>query len=208
MDELLFFLLKKGAHKNPLRMNTTEIGKELNMSQQNVSHRLLQLEREGFVKRERINGVQLTDKAEKKIRDFLQEIQKSLEKNLTIMGILVSGKQEGKKFLSMDEYKRKINNEFGFVPYAGTLNIRLDGSERKKRSRLLATEPKIIEGFEKHGKRYGDLYCYECKINGIEGAIIFPLRTRHGSEILEIISAENLRKKLKLADGKKVVVVV
>ena len=208
MDEILFFLLKKGAHKNPLRMNTTEIGKEMNMSQQNVSHRLLQLEKQGMLKRERVSGIKLTEKGERKLRMFLQEMQEALEKNLLITGTVISGMQEGKRFLSMEEYKKRIFDVLGFVPYAGTLNIQLKGTGRKKRSRLLVMEPTIIEGFEKNGKRVGDLYAYKCEINEVKAAIIFPLKTRHGSDILEIVAAENLRKKLKLKDGKKVVVIV
>jgi riboflavin kinase len=208
MNDLMVFLLKKRAHKIPLRMSSIEIGKENGMSQQNASRRLLILEKEGKIRRNRRDGIILTDEGVREMKGLTRELYDALEDGLRIGGVVVSGMHEGRKFLSMKEYKDRINKAFGFVPFPGTLNIRLSGKERMKRSRMLAMEPKIVDGFEKEGRRYGDLYCYKCTINGIEGVVVFPLKTRHGSEIIEVIASDALRKTLGLKDGSRVELIV
>jgi len=216
MDKLLLLLLKHHAHKNPLRMSTMEFGIEAKMSQQNASRRLILLEKNGTIKRSRCEGITITEKGVRKLRLEIEELQQAFDIGLEIKGMVVSGVEEGKRFLAMSEYKKRIKNVLGFEPFPGTLNIKLTEKEKKKRSQLLALEPIIIDGFERNGKKYGDLYAYKCMVclrnahssNSIEAAVVFPLRTRHGVEILEIISSKNLRKNMRLRNGSVVKITI
>ena len=60
-----------------------------------------------------------------------------------------------------------------------------------------------IPGFRKGSRTFGKLAVYKCMMNGIPGAIVFPERSQHGLQVLEVVSPYNLRKKLKLDDGSK-----
>ena len=65
-------------------------------------------------------------------------------------------------------------------------------------------EPIMIEGFMEGKRTFGDLFAYRCRIDEkIDGAIIIPVRTHHGTEIIEIIAPCNLQRTLaKRPDGK------
>ncbi|MBI5051325.1 DUF120 domain-containing protein, partial [Candidatus Micrarchaeota archaeon] len=65
--------------------------------------------------------------------------------------------------------------------------------------------PIIIPGFKEGERNFGDLFAYKCRIDSkIEGAVIIPVRTHHGIEILEIIAPVELRKSLNKKTGDEV----
>jgi riboflavin kinase len=65
-----------------------------------------------------------------------------------------------------------------------------------------------IEGFKKNDRIFGSIKCFKCKVNDVDASIIIPERSHYGSNILEIISRFELRKKLNLKNGDEVVVEV
>jgi len=207
MDDLLLFLLKMEAHKDALRITTKEIGERLGMSQQNVSRRLSLLERDGLIIRDR-SGIRISGKGMDQIKDLQAAISNALSPRFQIRGRIVAGLGEGGFYLSQKEYANAIRERLGFDPYPGTLNIRLERDEEEKRRRLLAIDPLIIEGFEKNGRKFGDLFAYKASVEGIDCVILVPLRTHHGSDILEIAAAANLKKKLGRKDGDEIVISV
>ena len=75
-----------------------------------------------------------------------------------------------------------------------------------KKQLILQTEPKIAKGFVSEGRKFGELYLYSCSVNGIRCAVAVPLRTHHGTEIIEIIADVNLRKKLGLNFGSSITI--
>jgi riboflavin kinase len=200
MDELLLFLLKKGANKRAIRLTTTEISGEMGMSQQNVSRRLKILEDGGEITRER-GGISISGKGIEGIKDLRAVLENAFSAKIKIYGKVVGGLGEGRFYLSQQGYIRQMKEKLGFDPYPGTLNIKLDRVGVEKRRRLLAMDPIIIEGFVKAERKFGDLFAYRAKIDGEASAILVPLRTHHGSDTLEIASADNLRKRFKLKEG-------
>ncbi len=58
-------------------------------------------------------------------------------------GIVCSGAGEGKKYISIPEYKRQIEEKFNFSPYEGTLNLEV--------SKEVFNDLIIIEGINIHG---------------------------------------------------------
>lgn len=196
MDEILIFLLKQGAHRAPFRISTTAIGNELSMSQQNASRRMILLEREGAVKRGSA-GITITDSGLSVLNEFHNELKNALEgkdEKLEFTGTVVDGLGEGEYYIK--KYAKKLKENIGYTPYFGTLNVKLGPEEMQKRSSLRLIEPIIINDFEEDGRKFGGLFLYKCKINDIEGAIIIPMRTHHGMDVLEIVSKEKLREKL------------
>jgi riboflavin kinase len=203
MDELLIFLLKQGANKKNVSLTTTEIGQMLEMSQQNVSRRLQLLEEEGIIIRER-DGIRITDKGVAALKDLLATLKNAFSTKIKIEGIITEGLGEGKFYLSQKEYQKEFIHKLGFDPYPGTLNLKLSGEAIDKRRQLLQMDPIIIEGFERSGRRFGDLFAYKAKINGVECAIVVPIRTHHGSEILEIAAPTNLKEKFGKKEGDRI----
>lgn len=193
------FLLKKNAHRSALRMSTTEIGNALGMSQQNASRLLAGLEREGKIRRME-TGILITGKGRAEIGELYAMLRQAIEGGgLEIKGRVMEGLGEGSYYVALKGYKKQFKKKLGFVPFAGTLNIKLDREGMEKRHLLREMEPIIIDGWRNGKRTYGDLFAYKCMINGIAGAIIIPNRTHHGLDVLEVIAPVSITKML----GKK-----
>lgn len=202
MDELLLILLQKGAHLNPVRITTAELGNLLGMSQQNASYRLARLEKSGQIEK-RKGKLILTNSTIAALKSLHLQLKDAFEpKPISVCGRIESGLGEGKYYLSFSEYTKQIEEKLGFLPYPGTLNIKLDEESAAKKSLFVkSSEPILILGFEKDGRTFGDLFLYKCRTNQIECALLIPSRTHHPVEIIEIISASNLKEKLGKKDG-------
>jgi riboflavin kinase, archaea type len=204
MDEMLILLLRKGAHAKPCRLTTAELGELCGMSQQNASRKITALEADGLVGRGK-DGIVLTQKGYSELAGLYSSMKNVFEGGkLEFSGTIVRGLGEGSFYMSLDGYRRQIREHLGFDPYPGTLNIRLDEDERWKRQRILENEPIIISGFKDRDRTYGEIYSYRCRIEGRDGAIIVPLRTHHGPEILELICPFNAKAELGKKDGGRV----
>lgn len=207
MDEVLLFLLQSGIAKKPIRITTAEIGRSLGMTQQNASKRLQKLERDGLIKRSSL-GITITKDGLETARKEYAILKECLEGSFfELRGTLRSGLGEGKYYLSVSHYRDRIKKALNFEPYPGTLNIELDESDRWKRDVLLAKSI-FLPSFEADGRFYGGLYLHPCSIANKVCAIIFPERTHHKDNIIEIISPIFLRKYLRKKDGDKVVIKV
>lgn len=208
MEEMLILLLRKGAHGKPVKITTSELGAELGMSQQNASRRLLQLEGEGLLERSK-EGIALTKDGYTRLAGVYSQLREAFEESrVEISGTITGGLEEGGYYLSLDGYKRQIMEKLGFVPYPGTLNIRIDEDDLWKRESILRLEPTVIKGFKDRKRTYGDLYAYRCSLEGEGCHIILPLRTHHGPEVLELIGPKNIKEALGKKNGEKVKVVL
>lgn len=206
MDEILLLLLRRGAHLKPFRITTSEIGAQTGMSQQNASRKLLALEEEGYVERGK-DGIRLAKKAYDELAADYVVLKSVFEgKKLEIEGRISKGLGEGGFYVSMEGYRRQIKEKLGFEPFPGTLNIVVDDAWKKQS--LLQLEPVIISGFRDHDRTYGDLFAYPCRLGTHECAIIVPLRTHHGPEIIELISPLNIKKELHKKDGDRIRVLI
>ena len=207
MDDMLILLLRKGAHQRPVKATTTDIGAEAGMSQQNASRRLIELETVGYIERSK-EGIILTDKATQELASLHATLRSAFEGVLELNGTIVAGLGEGKFYISLDGYKKEIRKKLGFEPFPGTLNLRIDPECMPLRQQLRRMEPQIVQGFKDNDRAYGDLFAYDCRIGRLDCAIIIPLRTSHGPDIIEVISASDIKKTLGKKDGDSVKVVV
>jgi len=208
MDELLILLLRKGAYSRPLRLTTAELGSLAGMSQQNASRKLAGLGKEGYLERGK-DGIRLTRKAYDESAALFSSLKPIFEGGrIEIEGRIVRGLGEGSFYMSLPGYRRQIKEKLGFDPYPGTLNIRLDPEQAWKRQQLLEGEPIIIPGFKGKDRTFGDLFAFRCRLGGRDGAVIVPLRTHHGPDILEVIFSFNAKKEFGKKDGERVKVVV
>jgi len=205
MDEVLLFLLHAGAARRPVRLTTAEVGLALGMTQQNASRRLLNLEKEGFIKK-MPNGILIAEKGICAARKTYAVLKEAFEGSVSeLRGVLRSGLGEGRYYLSLEPYKKIIKNALNFVPYPGTFNLEIDENDIWKRD-LLMSRAIVLPSFEADGRRYGGMSLYPCFVDKFYSAIVFPERTHHKNNIVELISNVNLRKRLKKKDGDRVVV--
>jgi riboflavin kinase len=116
-----------------------------------------------------------------------------------MQGTIFSGKGKGKYFMSQLEYKRQFEKILGFIPFEGTLNVRVNVNDTK--NFLKNKESMIISGFISGKNNFGGLKCYKIKINTINGALIIPDRTQYDEKTVELIAEVNIRKSLGLKDG-------
>jgi riboflavin kinase len=204
VPDIVFYLLKKGCHAEPRRITTGEIASQIGVSQQTASRKFIKLEKNGFIRR--VDGkVLVTDRAIKEVRHFMNEILSSLDGTSIIFeGSVVQGLGEGAYYLSQQGYVSQFGKLLGFKPFPGTLNISLNSEEIEKRLVLRQKKPIEIPGFKKSGRTFGKIEAYRCAILGLPCAIVFPERSVHGLQVLEIISHFNLRKKLGLKDGSRI----
>jgi riboflavin kinase len=200
--EILLYLAKSGLYV-PLNTSTSKISKEVKLSQQSVSRILIDMEKKGLIKRNvKVNGQTISIDA--KGMELLQSKKELLNKvfsarqNLIVKGRIESGIGEGKYYMSIKGYKSEIKKRFDFLPYPGTLNLRI---KEEDLSKVYNSPFSVIEGFSTKKRTYGSLKCKKVMINdNINGAIIIPERTSHPNNIVEIISDVHLRDRLQLKD--------
>ena len=213
MKELrvLLVLAEMGALEKNIAIKTSDLGNKLKIPQQTVSRILLDLIDNGLIRKVKgIRGyiVKITPEGKKLLENLKSDLDRIFKKTqeIIITGKVIDGLKDGKYYMSLSEYRKQFEKKLKFKPYPGTLNIMLDEEESKEK--LKRIDDLEIEGFKKDERIFGSIKCFKCKINGIEGSIIIPERSHYGSEILEIISPFELRKKLNLKNNDDVVVKV
>ena len=208
ISSVIFYLLKRGAHREPIRVTTGEVAEQTGVSQQTASRKLISLEREGLITR--VGGkVMVTEKAIAEARKLLKEVLDSLEgTSLVFNGKIVAGIGEGAFFVRQKKYQEGFDKKLCFKPFPGTLNVSIGEDGIEKRLQLREQKAIVIDGFKDGKRSFGKIAAYRCAINGIPAAVVFPEMSVHGLQVLEIIAPYNLRKKLSLSDGSAVKVEV
>jgi riboflavin kinase len=214
--QTLIYLLSKGAKHNFVIITTSSLGENIKKSQQAASKYLLELENEQFVERiisGRNTSVKITPKGFSEIAKLSATLQKSLDSftsHVELKGTLVSGMGEGAYYMSLKGYTKQFMSKIGYVPFPGTLNVKLD--KKMYQEAIKQFEPLdgiMIEGFSDGKRTYGWVKCFPAKINqSINCQLIILERTHHDESIIELISEICIRKSGKLEDGSKVTIKV
>ena len=96
----------------------------------------------------------------------------------------------------------QTEEKLGFIPFPGTLNIRLDNKNASKLWKTL-NKANPIELLPVADFCRGR--CYKAILGDrTECALLIPQVADYPKDVVEIVSSINLRKKLKLSDGKTV----
>lgn len=140
---------------------------------------------------------------------LLTKSEKDEEEKETVelKGEVVSGVEEARYFLSLKGYKKRFRETFGFEPFEGTLNVKLDGNTLEKYERLKEKEGIHIEGFVEKGEKFGSVECFPSEVNGVYSLVILPEKTRYEDQV-EIVAEDKLRDELGLEDGDEVKIIV
>ena len=123
---------------------------------------------------------------------------------IKLSGKVLSGGGEGKRFLDLPWVKRQVEKKLGFIPYSGTLNLRL--SEESVKRRKLLEKAHSVKVCPAEGYCNGVLI--KAFIGTLECAIVVPEIAGYPKDVLEIIASVNLRDKLQLEDGDEITVTV
>ncbi|MEM3730726.1 MAG: DUF120 domain-containing protein [Candidatus Bathyarchaeia archaeon] len=119
-------------------------------------------------------------------------------KTLTLKGKVFSGKGEGKEFITLPWVRKQFAEKIGFIPYPGTLNIRL------MNNRISPKElPKHVEAVEiSPAKGFCRGKCIPAYFSGsLKCVIVIPEVENYPSDVVEIAAPVNLREIFKLKDG-------
>ncbi|UXM84509.1 CTP-dependent riboflavin kinase [Methanococcus aeolicus] len=117
-----------------------------------------------------------------------------------LFGRVVSGKGEGKHYMSLPPYKEKFKNILGFEPYEGTLNVKLGYIIN-----LNELNPIEVDDFYYKNNKYYGVKLIPVRIcikdYCVNGAIVYPKKTEHPNNVIELIAPIKLRKYLSLKNN-------
>ena len=207
-------LISKGAKHNFVTITSSSLGKSIHKSQQAASKHLLELEKDGFIERisnGRKFSVKITPKGHSeivKLSSILKSSLKSFPSFVELKGTLVSGMGEGAYYMSLKGYTKQFKNKISYIPFPGTLNVKLNKKEYVESALQFRTlNGVLIKGFNDDKRSYGWVKCFKAKLNNtINCDLIILERTHHDNSIIELISKTNIRKIGKLRDGSKLTI--
>ena len=215
MDDIKYLktLALLGADQKPVKISAKELEKKLAASDKTISRNLKILEEKQFIERDvgsfgqiiRIqpSGMKLLSK---EFADYKTIFH--VKEHLELEGTVVSGLGEGQYYISIDGYMSQFQEKLGFLPFSGTLNVKIKEYCFDLRKKMESLPYIVIDGFSDGQRTYGASDCYRAEINGISCFIIVPERTHYQTDLLEIIAPVKMRDALKLKDGDEVTVLV
>lgn len=201
----LLKLLELGITRGPLKISSRQLAQALNMSQQNASRHLIELERMGYIIRQidsKGQKIFLTKEGRKILEEIYFLVKRNLEEvsKMKVIGRVFTGLGEGGYYVTRKYYERQFIEKLGYKPFPGTLNLRL--IEPKDRMIIEARPHIFIPGTKTKYRTYGWVKCFPALIKEkFEACVITLERTHYDSGVVEVISPYNLRKELRLKDG-------
>ena len=207
-------LLSKGARNNFVQITTSSLGRSIKKSQQAASTYLLELENNGLIERVmkgRKISVKITQKGYSeiaKLNSVLSSSLRSSTSNIELSGSVISGLGEGAYYMSLKGYTKQFKTKIGYIPFPGTLNIKLNQQRDSQIVQQLADLDGImIDPFSDGKRTYGWVKCFHATLNdSVKCELIRLERTHHDNSVIELISKNNLRKTTRLKTGSKVTI--
>jgi len=201
-----------GGIRNKIEISSKELAKKLQASQQTASRYLLDLDKNELIYRElgvKKQIIQITNQGAHELEEEFSKYKQifDLPSKVIFKGAIISGMGEGKYYTEQSGYVNQFKTKLGFVPFPGTLNVKIDYIERNKIRLLKNYGGIVIDEFTTKNRTFGSVLCFRAKINDTKCAIVLPRRS-HYSNVLEIISQFNLRNKFHLVDGNVVEIAI
>ncbi len=206
--ETLKRLAVMGAYRGQISLSSSILASALGTSPQTAARRLSLLEEQGYLVRKMTSigqRVRITEKGWLRLQVEYQEYRSIFEgeRIAIIRGKVAAGLGEGQYYISREGYRTQFLQSLGFVPFPGTLNIKLDEPFVPVSRQAIK-----IEGFQDEGRTFGGCRCYKIRLKGIEAAIVRPERSSYPENLVEVIAPVSLREALGLANGDEVEVTI
>ncbi|MCR4335746.1 MAG: DUF120 domain-containing protein [archaeon] len=203
---LALLLAKKTNLYQTAFVSTSSLAEITGFSQQSISRKLRELEKDGLITRKVSNAgieVAFTEEGRKELESFYLELKELFsKKSNSLKGKIVDGLGQGAYYVCRLQYKKVFEKLLGKEIFCGTLNLEVEPAER---TRFTAAKPVVINGFTTKERTFGGIDVWKCKANNIGALAILPHRTNHPANIIEIVAPINLRKKLNLKTGAQVI---
>lgn len=117
-----------------------------------------------------------------------------------IKGVVERGKQEAAGFLSVDWVEAAFIKHLGYIPFPGTLNLRVKDEKSLANWRKMRSGPSIL--VKSPNTEFCDASLYKVTINGDStGAIVVPHVDNYPEDVIELVSPEGLRNLYRLAEN-------
>ncbi len=201
---LAILVAKKAGLFGSAFSSTSELAGLTGYSQQSISRKLRELESEGAISRKvSTSGMELAlaEKGRKELESFYLELKEiySARKKVSLKGKVTQGLGEGTYYTSIPQYRKQFASLFGFNVFPGTLNLETNPAER---AAFTNSPPVKVSGFKTGQRTFGGIDCWPCTANGkVKAVAIIPNRTNHPANVIELVAAFSLRKKLGLENG-------
>ena len=205
-------LLSKGARYNFVQLTSSSLGKSVQKSQQTASKYLMELENDGFIKRfmkGRKVFVRITNKGYAelvKLHSLLGSSLGAFPSSIELKGEIISGMGEGAYYMSLKGYTKQFKSKIGYVPFPGTLNVKLYQKEYLEAIQQVDDlDGQKINSFSDGKRTYGWVKCFTAKLNRTINCQLIRLeRTHYDNSIIELISKNSICKTANLKLGSKV----
>lgn len=119
----------------------------------------------------------------------------------TLRGTVQTGRREAAGFLTIPWVAERLRARYGFVPYPGTLNLRIETPEDQERWEALRDGPgwwTLHPGEE----GFCAAACVPVRVQGeAGGVVVVPRMPGYSRDLVEVAAVENLRERLGLRDG-------
>lgn len=203
--QVLKHLAMEGAMEDFIPVSSGELGRDLGLSQQTASRRILDLLDKGLIHRElgaRRQMIRLTEDGMKALQSEYADYVSIFEvrDRVTLRGTVVSGLGEGRYYIEQNGYREQFRKLLDMDPFVGTLNIRLAGEDRGKIQLLRRSTGVPLRGFTQGSRTFGAVKAFHALLGDIRCAVVMPQRSHH-MDTIEIISEHQLRSLLDVRDG-------
>lgn len=210
----LLTIARMGATKDYVDISTITLAGYIGLSQQTASRLVSEAEQRGLLERVRNRAsfkIKLTNDGLAYLERMYFLIGQALNPSSAIIevsGKVFSGLGQGQYYMSRAPYVARFKEILGWVPFPGTLNIRLlNAKDQKAFLALRGAFPLVVEPFEEEGRKFGGVLIYPVNLPGVDhAAVVIPIRTHWGNDTVEIISDVKLRDRLSLEDGSSVTI--
>ena len=123
---------------------------------------------------------------------------------IEVAGIVFTGQGEGRKYVELEWVKQQVKEKLGFDPYPGTLNLRLNKENVKRRVLLeRGAELRVC-----HSEGYCTGLLFKASLDGVACGVVIPQVEDYPEKVLELVAPVNLKQKLQLRDGDLITVTV
>ena len=189
-----------GGCRESVWISSQSLAVTLQTSPQTASRRLKSLEDQRMITRGiRSDGQQVTitrggeGALHREFSDYNRIFTREEPAVFVLHGSVINGLGEGRYYMSLPYYKRQFSEVLGYVPFPGTLNLRLDSPSVDIRKKLDALTWTPIQGFTGENRTFGEARCLLCQIEEVPCAIVVPGRSHYPEDIIEVIAEVELR---------------
>ena len=127
---------------------------------------------------------------------------------MELVGVVCSGLAEAALFIRQPRYNQMLWLRLGRPVYPGTLNVLLDGENLEQWRKIKEKPHSRIRGFEANGESFGGISLWQAKVGELDALIIWPEKSRHSDEVVEVVAGHPLKTRLGLKDGDEIRITV